>query len=187
MGGQVRAAGGEKRESRSDSYAVLRNSWLIRRATARSQIITYFPDLYACWYSYERALSDYISLVNPEDREGRVDDLEKYVDRDFAYSYVDPENSDGCGALGVLPPVVQARHAKLKNVARWSALKSSSNDKSFKAAYQVLGEDLIIGMERIINTISNKPADGFSHGVHLFGVDLRLTRARKRSSLCDAG
>jgi hypothetical protein len=62
-GGQNRAAGGETGEGASDIYAVLRNSWLIRRASPRSRIIVYFPNLYGCWYSYERAVADFLSLA----------------------------------------------------------------------------------------------------------------------------
>jgi len=172
----VRAAGGEQAESQA--YAVLRNSWLIRRANARSRIITYLPGLYGCWYSYERALADYISLVdpsgNPSDRKLRASSLEAYVDRDFDHSYVNPAQPAGCGALTDLPPDVQTRHTKLKQTLKkathWDELESSTG--TFNNAYMALGEDLNIGMERIIITISHKPADGFSHGVHLFGIHL---------------
>jgi hypothetical protein len=172
------ATGGKQGESQPNTYADLRNSWLIRRANARSRIITYLPGLYGCWYSYERALADYISLidpsVNPSGRKGRASSLEAYVDRDFNYSYVYPQQPAGCGTLTDLPLVVQMRHTKLKQTLKkathWDELESSTD--TFNDAYMALGEDLNIGMERIIITISHKPADGFSHGVHLFGIHL---------------
>ena len=80
----------ERERRRTDVYAELRNSWLIHRASARSRIIVYFPDLYACWYSYERAVADYLSLGSGDRSTARVAQRSsEYVDADFATSYVD--------------------------------------------------------------------------------------------------
>ena len=81
--GQVRAAGGQPGEDPRSIYAVLRNSWQIERAGARSTIITYFPGLYTCWYSYERALADFLGLgdLNPGARGARLRSLRSTVSR----------------------------------------------------------------------------------------------------------
>jgi hypothetical protein len=166
VNGQIRAAGGEKGENTKEVYATLRNSWLIKRATARSRIVVYFPDLYACWYSYERAVSDYLSLSSGDKTDAaRVKSLRRYVSADFANSYVEPDAPDGCAPLTDLPEVVQTRFAKLKDVSRWPALTFSTDNPRFRDVYAVVGEALIIGMERIIETIVKTPAKGFSHGI----------------------
>jgi hypothetical protein len=167
VNGQIRAAGGENGENTTQVYATLRNSWLIKRATARSRIIVYFPDLYACWYSYERAVSDYLSLSSGDKKTypGRVMDLRRYVSADFANSYVEPDAPDGCAPLTDLPEVVQSRLAKLKDVTHWPALNYSTDNPDFREVYAEVGEALIIGMERIIETIVKTPARGFSHGI----------------------
>jgi hypothetical protein len=173
-GGQNRAAGGETGEGASDVYAVLRNSWLIRRASARSRIIVYFPNLYGCWYSYERAVADYLSLSplsksarNYSERAARMKLLRQYVTSNFAHSYVDPTIADGCAPLKHLPDVIQTRFKQLEAAADWKALTLSSDKPAFRASYAVLGEALAIGMERIITTIETTPARGFSHGIAL--------------------
>jgi hypothetical protein len=166
-GGHLRAAGGEQGEDAGDVYQQLRNDWLVRRASARARIAVYFPQLYACWYSFERATADFLSLAVPGDeasRRARVASLQRYVNADFAESYIDPGTKDGCRPLQKLPPVVQARFAQLKDATRWPALESK-DARGFGAAYAVLGEELIIGMERVIDTIVATPARGFSHGL----------------------
>jgi len=169
--GHARAAGGQEGQGVGDVYLVLRNSWLIRRASSRSRIIVYFPNLYACWYSYERAVSDYLSLAvadkTPADESGRrarVRSLRRYVNADFAQSYVDPGAPDGCKPLRELPEIVQSRFRQLKDATGWTALTSTHN-RRFQAVYAVLGEQLIVGMERIITTIVKTQAKGFSHGI----------------------
>ncbi len=166
MNGQIRAAGGEDGENTTQVYATLRNSWLIKRATARSRIIVYFPDLYACWYSYERAVADYLSLSSADKTDAsRVKSLRRYVNADFANSYVEPDAPDGCAPLTDLPEVLQSRFAKLKDVTQWPALTYSTDNPRLRDVYAVVGEALIIGMERIIETIVKTPAKGFSHGI----------------------
>jgi hypothetical protein len=176
-GGQTQAAGGKEGEAASDVYATLRNSWLIRRASARSRIIVYFPKLYACWYFYERAVADYLSLSPPRGTpagasgEARVESLERYVTGNFAQGYIIGKKStptpDTCTALADLPQVVQDRFQELKDASHWSALNFATDNPQFRAAYAILGEALIIGMERIITTIDATPAKGFSHGIGL--------------------
>ena len=170
--GQTRAAGGEREETTEQVYAALRNSWLIRRATPRSRIIVYFPNRYECWYSYERAVSDYLSLSSgdetPDGRKAnaaRVTSLQRYVSADFAKSYVKPDTPDGCAPLTDLPEVVQTRFAELKDLTRWTALTFATDNKEFREVYAIVGEGLVIGMERIIETIVQTPAKGFSHGI----------------------
>ena len=87
VNGSIPAAGGEVGEAKSDVYAELRNSWLIDRAAARSRIVVYFPGLYGCWYSYERAVADFLSLGSGTPSNDRVDTLEAYVDSSFARDY----------------------------------------------------------------------------------------------------
>jgi hypothetical protein len=173
-GGQNRAAGGENGERATDIYAVLRNSWLIRRASARSRIIVYFPNLYSCWYSYERAVADFLSFSplsksarNYAERKARMKLLRQYMTADFARSYVDPTVADDCAPFKHLPQVVQARFKQLEAAAQWNALTLPSDKPAFRASYAVVGEALIIGMERIITTIETTPARGFSHGIAL--------------------
>jgi hypothetical protein len=176
--GNARAAGGVAQEDVPDTYAVLRNAWLIRRASARSRIIVYFPDLYSCWYSYERAVADYLSLsasgtaktgkkakVQGADRKARVDQLHRYLDVDFATTYVAPHVPDGCSPMSDLPQVVQARLRELREATGWTALTYPTDHPRFKSNYATLGEAMVIGMERIITTIENTHAKGFSHGV----------------------
>jgi hypothetical protein len=89
--GSLRAAGGEEHEDKNDVYAQLRNSWLIHRASARSRVIVYFPHLYGCWYSFENAVADFLSIGSspPSDsRQARVAGLERYVSTDFSASYL---------------------------------------------------------------------------------------------------
>jgi hypothetical protein len=58
---------------------------------------------------------------------------------------------------------VQARFAQLKTTTRWNALATGRH--GFGAAYAVVGEELTTGMERVIVSILQTPARGFSHGV----------------------
>jgi hypothetical protein len=180
----VRAAGGEAGEDIPEIYAVLRNAWLIERATARSRIITYFPDLYSCWYSYERALTDYLGLVaqNPKTKQARVRALNDYVDADLArvYGRADRRDED-CASLTALPENVQQRFKELKGGKRveeaqlglkkreggigWVALTYPTWHPRFKAEYAKLGELLEIAGERVVVTIAGAEAKGFSHGI----------------------
>jgi hypothetical protein len=165
--GQARAAGGQQGEDPRDVYAELRNSWLIHRASARSRIIVYFPGVYACWYSYERAVADYLSLApsGGAAQKARVEDLQRYVNADFAESYVDSGAPDGCAPMTRLPEVVQTRFRQLKDAARWPALTFPASNPRFRAVYAIVGEELLIGMERVVATIVKTPAAGFSHGI----------------------
>jgi hypothetical protein len=186
----VRAAGGEAGEDIPEIYAVLRNAWLIQRATARSRIITYFPDLYSCWYSYERALTDYLGLVSqhPKTKRTRVGDLNEFVDADLADVYGKPygREEEACAALEDLPEPVQIRFNQLKGGERvtrlrsnfkrrqggigWDALTYPTWHPRFKAEYAKLGELLEIAAERMVVTISNADAKGFSHGIDIPGI-----------------
>jgi hypothetical protein len=167
VNGHVRAAGGETGEDTDQIYPVLRNSWLIQRASARSTIITYFPDLDACWYSYERVLADYLGLVvaDEESRAARVDMIRRYVDADFSQSYVERGVADTCAPLSTLPANVQRRFQELKDAIGWDALTFPTDNPRFRNVYAALGEALLIGKERIITTIVDTPARGFHHGV----------------------
>ena len=137
---------------------------MIERADARSRVLVYFPGLYGCWYSYERALSDFLSLAAASS-DARVKSLQRYVEADFAQSYVDPSAPDGCASLKVLPEVVQSRFQQLKALTRWTALTFPRDNHRFRAVYAILGEEMDIAMERIVNTIVKTPAEGFSHGI----------------------
>jgi len=167
---QIRAAGGEPGENVSEVYAVLRNNWLIRRATTRSRIITYFPGLYGCWYSYERAIADYLGLVTqyPKTKKERAKDLMAYVRADFANVYSQPGVAEqGCEPLDQLPPRVQERFEELKALMHWRALDFPTSHGRFKGEYAKLGELLEIGDERIIMTVVRAHAAGFSHGIDI--------------------
>ena len=166
---QVRAAGGVPGENVPEIYAVLRNSWLIRRSTARSRISTYFPDLYSCWYSYERALADYIGLVtqSPATKKTRVGNLRDYVNADLAHAYGTAGAEASCAALDHLPDNDQVRFRALKEKMRWPALAYPTWSPRFKQEYAKLGELLEIAMERMVITIVDAHARGFSHGIDL--------------------
>jgi hypothetical protein len=165
---QVRAAGGETGEDTAEIYAVLRNSWLIKRSAARSRIITYFPELYSCWYSYERALADYLGLVTqyPKSKKARVGSLEEYVGADFARVYTQPSALEkSCASLDDLPENVQIRFGELQEKLHWKALMYPTWHYRFKQEYAKLGEVLEIAVERIVITIVRAKAHGFSHGI----------------------
>lgn len=166
---QLRAAGGAPGEGVPEIYSVLKNSWLIRRAAARSRINTYFPDLYSCWYSYERALADYIGLVTqyPNTKRVRVAALSGYVDGDLENVYGAATREVTCASVDDLPPNVQTRFAELQSKMRWGALAFPTWHPRFKQEYAKLGELLEIAMERMIITIVRADAEGFSHGVDL--------------------
>jgi hypothetical protein len=168
----LRAAGGEAGEDIPQVYAALRDSWLVRRSTARARITTYFPDLYRCWYSYERALADYLSLSTqvPKAKAGRVDQLRRWVESDLVEMYGGGRAEEACVALDGLPESVQARFRKLEGDMRWGALAFKTPHPRFRAEYAKLGELLQIAGERIIVTIADADAEGFSHGLGLPGV-----------------
>ncbi len=164
---QVRAAGGEPGEEISEIYAVLKDSWLIRRSIPRSTIITYFPKTYSCWYSYERALADYLGLVtqSANAKKVRVDALGEFVRADMTavYGQSDIVERD-CAHLRELPENVEARYRQLKKLMGWTALTYPTWHFRFKQEYAKLGEILGIAMERIIVTIDAADAKGFSQG-----------------------
>jgi len=172
VNGQVRAAGGEQGEDPAAIYAVLRNSWQIDRASARSTIITYFPEVDACWYSYERVIADFLGLVDrsPTSRRARITMIRNYVSADFAESYVEPGVAEGCASIDELPENVRTRYRELKAAMRWPALTFSTEHPRFRGVYAVLGELLLIGKERVILTIVETPAKNFDHGISLFSV-----------------
>lgn len=60
---QLLAAGGPEHASRDDVYALLRDSWFTKRSSIRSQLVIYFPRLYPCWYSFDLAVSSFLSLA----------------------------------------------------------------------------------------------------------------------------
>ena len=189
-GKSVWEAGGQAGEDIAEIYAVLRNAWLIQRATARSRIITYFPDLYSCWYSYERALTDYLGLVSqhPNTKRTRVGNLNEFVDADLADVYGKPygREEEACARLEDLPENVQIRFNQLRGGERvkgltssfkkrrgrigWDALTYPTWHPRFKAEYAKLGELLEIAAERMVVTVANADARGFSHGIDIPGI-----------------
>ena len=152
--GNLGAAGGQESEAKGDVYAELRNSWLINRAAARSRIIVYFPGLYPCWYGYERAVADFLSLGSGDSSKTRVDELKSYVGAGFATSYTGPGKpsgalpattttapgtastgggDDGCRPLTALPVVVQQRFAQLSGLVKWNALEQANGETTAPA------------------------------------------------------
>src|SRR5207248_1028149 len=95
----------------------------------------------------------------------RARSIQDYVEADFANSYVDPSSRDGCASLDKLPAIVQTRFRQLKAVTNWTALTRPTDVKRFRSAFAILGEELEIAMERIVNTIVKTHAEGFSHGL----------------------
>jgi hypothetical protein len=177
VNGQNRAAGGESNATPDDeTYTLLRSSWLIDRARARSAIITYFPDLEPCWYSYERLVADFLGLVDrsPRTRAARVSSIRRYVESDMSRSYVDPAVPDGCRPIGDLPDGVRRRYdalaGEMARKKRWDALIAADGGDSFtekgafRGAYAVLGELLLIGKDRIIESIDAADGRGFDTG-----------------------
>jgi hypothetical protein len=168
VNGQLIAAGGEKEEDAQNVYAALRNSWLIQRAGVRSAIITYFPQVNSCWYSYERALADYLGLVvkNPASRKARIEQIKQYVNSDLRDFYGRPGSVDqACVFLKEMPPAVVARYQELKGKIPWAALTFETTHPRYRDAYQSLGEELLIADDRIIQTIVSADARDFDHGV----------------------
>ncbi len=167
--GQLLAAGGQPSETHGNVYQGLRNTWFIDRAGARSRILVYFPGLYTCWYSFDHAIADYLSLGAGNRSASRVTDLQSYVGSDFANSYVDPRTPDGCKPLAELPPAVRTRFGQLKAISIWNALASPGKDDrsttKFRNAYAILAEEMDIAMERVVDTIVKAHAQGFSHGI----------------------
>jgi hypothetical protein len=167
--GQLLAAGGQAGESHGDVYQSLRNTWFTDRADARSRVLVYFPGLYTCWYSFDHAIADYLSLGAGDRSPSRIANLQKYVSSDFANSYVDPSTPDGCKPLGGLPSAVNARFAQLEAISIWNALALRGDDKrsvsKFRNAYAILAEEMDVAMERVVDTIVRTNAQGFSHGI----------------------
>lgn len=167
-----KAAGGDKGDRVVTVYNELRDSWATQRAAIRSQMVVFFPGLYTCWYSFDTAVNDYLSL-SPSRKPGalanqkeRATALMNYVNSDFAKSYVSPgsgnlEVNDTCKPLSTLPPVLQSRFAHLKASTNWGKLASLTTTPGFSDAYAIVGEELGIDMERIINTVVRTPAKGF--------------------------
>jgi hypothetical protein len=167
--GQLLAAGGQPGESHGSVYQGLRNTWFTDRADARSRILVYFPSLYTCWYSFDHAIADYLSLGAGNRSSSRIADLQSYVTSDFANSYVGPTAPDGCNSLAELPSAVQTRFRQLEAVSMWEALALSDKDKrsttKFRNAYAILAEEMDIAMERVVDTIVKAHAQGFSQGI----------------------
>ena len=166
--GQTRAAGGETGEEPAEVYALLRNSWLINRASARSRITTYFPDLQSCWYAYERVVADFLGLVDgtAAGRRGRAPAISEYINK---------EQPDNCEPLASLPEDVQSRYAELKQKINWSALgkpdasAQGANDApvhppGFNGAHAILAELVLIHQDRLIKSIVRSDAKSFYHG-----------------------
>jgi hypothetical protein len=173
VNGQLRAAGGEEGENAGQVYARLRNVWLIQRATVRSAIVTYFPHVNSCWYSYERIIADYLGLVDkkPANRKTRIENIKNYVNSDLRDVYGEPGNVDNaCDRLKTMPTGIRARYRELKGKMRWDALTLPTDDKgkyalAYAGAYAILGEELLIADDRVIKTIVDENASGFSHGI----------------------
>jgi hypothetical protein len=167
--GQLVAAGGQPGESHGDVYQGLRDTWFTDRADARSRILVYFPSLYTCWYSFDHAIADYLSLGAGDRSASRIAALQSYVGSDFANSYVGPTAPDGCRALAELPSAVQTRFQQLKAIPMWAALALPGVDKrsvtKSRNAYAILAEEMDIAMERVVDTIVKAHAQGFSHGI----------------------
>ncbi len=167
--GQALAAGGQPGESHGNVYQGLRDSWFTDRADARSRILVYFPGLYTCWYSFDHAVADYLSLGAGDRSVSRVEDLRRYVGSDFAQSYGGQSGPDGCRPLAQLPSAVRDRFVQLKAISIWEALALPGKDKrstrKFRNAYAVLAEEMDIAMERVVDTIVKAHAQGFSHGI----------------------
>jgi hypothetical protein len=170
--GQFLAAGGQPGESHGNVYQGLRDTWFTDRADARSRILVYFPSLYTCWYSFDHAIADYLSLGGGDRSASRIAALQSYIGSDFAKSYVDPTAQDGCRPLAGLPSAVQIRFRQLKEVSKWEALAFPGQDKrsttKFRNAYAILAEEMDIATERVVDTIVKAHAQGFSHGIFGF-------------------
>ncbi len=67
---------------------------------------------------------------------------------------------------------MQKRFAQLKAISIWQGLALPDKDKrtttKFRNAYAILGEEMDIAMERVVDTIVRAHARGFSHGI--FGL-----------------
>ena len=167
--GQLLAAGGQPGESHGNVYQGLRDTWFTDRADASSRILVYFPSLYTCWYSFDHAIADYLSLGAGNRSASRIADLQSYVGSDFANSYVGPTAPDGCKPLAELPSAVQTRFRQLKAIPMWEPLALPGKDKrsttKFRNAYAILAEEMNIAMERVVYTIVKAHAQGFSHGI----------------------
>jgi hypothetical protein len=157
VNGQLRAAGGRPGESRAQIYAVLRNSWLIKRATARSAIVTYFPDLQSCWHRYELVTADFLGLGDPNlaARKAKAENIRLYVQA---------EPKDVCKPLSALPADVASRYRELQTKTKWGAFARSTETARFRNAYAILAELLLIDKDRIIKSIVSADAASFYHG-----------------------
>jgi hypothetical protein len=170
VSGDVRAAGGEDGESFADVYPVLRNSWLISRASARAAIVTYFPETQPCWYKYERVVAAFIGLhdKNEKSRLAKIALIRDYVRSDLTQADVVPgysaSGSDGCKPLSSLPRIVQARYHQLADSMKWNRF-NDLDMPAFSNEYAKLGELLLIGQDRIITSIVSTEAKSFYHGL----------------------
>ena len=137
LNGQLRSAGGQPGESRAQIYAVLRNSWLIERATARSAIVTYFPHLQSCWHRYELVSADFLGLGDPNlaARRAKAESIRLYVEA---------EPKDVCKPLSALPAEVVSRYRELQTKIRWGAFERPAETARFRNAYAILAELLLI-------------------------------------------
>jgi hypothetical protein len=184
----------------------LQDSWFTKRASVRSQLVIYFPRLYACWYSFDSAVSGFLNLatttpakkpaasktrtttktahpvglplVHPlrcerarrEAREAHVCSLRDYIRSNFSQTYVFPgsgitSSADPCVSLTVLPQVLQERFKHLKQQTKWPNLALPATDPRFQNAYAIVAEELVSDMDRVVATISQSPARGYSHGI----------------------
>ena len=71
-----------------------------------------------------------------------------------------------------MPSAVQDRFRQLKSISIWQPLALPGKDRRsttrFRDAYAILGEEMDIAMERVVDTIVKAHAKGFSHGI--FGL-----------------
>ncbi len=105
-------------------------------------------------------------------RQAHVCSLRDYIRSNFTQTYVFPGSGvtaspDPCVSLTVLPEVLQERFRHLKQQTKWQNLALSNTDPRFQNAYAIVGEELVSDMDRVIATISQSPARGYSHGVGL--------------------
>jgi hypothetical protein len=119
------------RESHDNVYQALRDTCFTDRADARSRILVYFPTLYTCWYSFDHAIADYLSLGAGKRSSSRIANLQKYVDSDFANSYVDTNAPDGCKPLARLPQPCRTGSGTSRR-SRWKALAFPARTKEVR-------------------------------------------------------
>jgi hypothetical protein len=105
-------------------------------------------------------------------REAHVCNLRNYIRSNFSQTYVFPgsgvtSSPDPCVSLTVLPEVLRERFEHLKQQTKWQNLALPATDPRFLAAYAIVAEELVSDMDRVIATISQSSARGYSHGIGL--------------------